>query len=355
MITISVCLIARNAADSIAACLASVQGIADELIVVDTGSTDETREIAAAYADQVSSFPWEEDFSAARNYAFSQATQAYILWLDASEYLAEEGRQQLLDMKEGLPADIDYVTMAPADPPGKRLARLVRRSCGFRWAGAACEALVVQGKAYGSEAAIARSKPPRPADRDLAIYLKRERAGALFALRDVYFFAAELQAHGYYRKAALYYKQLLQGEEGEEGEAEQRIKACLGMAECYDSLGQPAQRLEALLRSLAYGKPRPEASCALGFHHLAAKRYEEAIYWFRQALEQGAERAHASDEERAHATWIPHLQLCVCYDRLGQLETAYAHNEQALAFHPAHPSMLHNRRYYDQMLGHQRQ
>lgn len=179
-------------------------------------------------------------------------------------------------------------------------------------------------------------------------YLQQEREGAPFTAQEIYDFARELQEQGYYRKAVLYYKQYLQGEEGE---TESKISACLNMAECYGNVSQPVQRLESLLQSLAYGKPRPEASCAIGFHHLEAKRYEEAIYWFQEAIELGADRAHKNETERAHATWIPHLQLCLCYDRLGQTYTAFEHNEKALAFHPTHPSMLYNREYYVKMFG----
>ena len=71
MVTISVCMIVKNEADILARCLDSLSGLYEELIIVDTGSTDETKEIAAQYPDQIYDFVWCNDFAAARNFAWS--------------------------------------------------------------------------------------------------------------------------------------------------------------------------------------------------------------------------------------------------------------------------------------------
>ena len=78
MITISVCMIVKNEEAQLAACLDSLKPIADEIIVVDTGSSDSTKEIAARYTDRIYDFPWIDDFAAARNFAFSKAKMEYI-------------------------------------------------------------------------------------------------------------------------------------------------------------------------------------------------------------------------------------------------------------------------------------
>ncbi len=80
--TISLCMIVKNEEKVIGRCLDSVQDITDEIVIVDTGSTDCTKEIVSRYTDKVYDFQWIDDFSAARNFAFSQATKSYILWLD---------------------------------------------------------------------------------------------------------------------------------------------------------------------------------------------------------------------------------------------------------------------------------
>ena len=82
---ISVCLIVKNEEDVIERCLESVKGFADELIVVDTGSSDTTKEIVRKFSDKLYDFEWIDDFSAARNYAFSKAKCDYLFWLDADD------------------------------------------------------------------------------------------------------------------------------------------------------------------------------------------------------------------------------------------------------------------------------
>ena len=71
--TISVCMIVKNEELNLAGCLDCLKAIADEIIIVDTGSTDRTKEIAEQYTDKVYDFEWIDDFSAARNFAFSKA------------------------------------------------------------------------------------------------------------------------------------------------------------------------------------------------------------------------------------------------------------------------------------------
>lgn len=79
MTTISLCMIVRDEEEVLARCLDSAAGIADEIIIVDTGSVDRTMEIAREYTDQVYSFTWIDDFAAARNYAFSLASSEFCM------------------------------------------------------------------------------------------------------------------------------------------------------------------------------------------------------------------------------------------------------------------------------------
>lgn len=84
---ISVCVITRNEASNLEKCLAALKGTAMELVVVDTGSTDESLEIANRYADITGCFTWCDDFAAARNYAAKIATNDIILMIDSDEVL----------------------------------------------------------------------------------------------------------------------------------------------------------------------------------------------------------------------------------------------------------------------------
>ena len=97
MISISLCMIVKNEEAVLARCLDSVADLVDEVVIVDTGSTDRTREIAAKYTDRIFDFKWVHDFSAARNYAFSLASCEYIYSADADEVL-KAARDEILGM-----------------------------------------------------------------------------------------------------------------------------------------------------------------------------------------------------------------------------------------------------------------
>ena len=92
---LSVCMIVKNEERFLGQCLASVKDIADELIVIDTGSTDRTVEIAREHGAQVGHFEWCNDFAAARNASIAPATGDWILFLDADEELSPAEKQTL--------------------------------------------------------------------------------------------------------------------------------------------------------------------------------------------------------------------------------------------------------------------
>lgn len=86
MIAISLCMIVKDEEDNLKKCLQEIAGFMDEIIIVDTGSSDRTKEIALKYTNQVYDFQWVDDFSAARNYSISKANNEYILVLDSDEF-----------------------------------------------------------------------------------------------------------------------------------------------------------------------------------------------------------------------------------------------------------------------------
>jgi tetratricopeptide (TPR) repeat protein len=102
---LSVTVIARDEEATLPACLASAAGLADEVVVVDTGSADRTRDVAAAHGARVLDFPWRDDFAAARNEALRHATGDWVLWLDADDRLDDANRDKLRDLLAGLGDD----------------------------------------------------------------------------------------------------------------------------------------------------------------------------------------------------------------------------------------------------------
>lgn len=93
--TISLCTIVKNAQDTISEMLESIKGIVDEIIIVDTGSTDKTMDICRSYGARIYQTKWENDFSKLRNFSLTKATGNWILIIDADEVFV--GNRKVLD------------------------------------------------------------------------------------------------------------------------------------------------------------------------------------------------------------------------------------------------------------------
>jgi glycosyltransferase involved in cell wall biosynthesis len=92
---VSLTMIVRNEEKNLPRCLESVRGLFDEMVVVDTGSTDRTKDIAAGFGARVVDFAWVDDFAAARNVALEHATGDYAMWLDADDVVEPPERKKL--------------------------------------------------------------------------------------------------------------------------------------------------------------------------------------------------------------------------------------------------------------------
>lgn len=354
-IEISLCMIVKNEEEVLARCLSSVREAVDEIVIVDTGSTDRTKEIAESFNAAIYDFEWVDDFAAARNFAFSKATKDYILWLDADDYLKDLDRQKLDSLKISLSPEIDSVMMdyhLAFDSNGKPTSslkrnRLVKRSRQYRWIGAVHEYLEVYGNVIHSDIAVTHKKEKAYTDRNLQIYRRRTANGEKLSPRDLYYFANELKDHAYYEEATEQYEKFLSTRHGW---IEDVIAACMKMADCYGAMYERDLQFRSLFRSMEYAVPRAECCCRLGALFLSEERYAEAIYWYERATQLGEPPKSGGMVEHAAWTWLPYLQLCVCYDKLGQYEKAYDCNEKALGFHPSHPSILSNKSYLEKKL-----
>jgi glycosyltransferase involved in cell wall biosynthesis len=88
-------MIVKNEEANLPACLESGAGLVAEIIVIDTGSSDRTREVAASLGARVVNFPWQDSFSDARNESIRHATGEWVLWLDADDRIDAANRQKL--------------------------------------------------------------------------------------------------------------------------------------------------------------------------------------------------------------------------------------------------------------------
>lgn len=110
MATIGLAMIVKNAEKTLDVCLQSVDGLFDQIVIVDTGSSDSTKAIASKYTSEVYDFEWVYDFSAARNFSFSKLRTTHAFWLDSDDMLV--GREHFEEMVEkALNQDVEAVVL----------------------------------------------------------------------------------------------------------------------------------------------------------------------------------------------------------------------------------------------------
>ncbi|MBD5148709.1 MAG: glycosyltransferase family 2 protein [Oscillibacter sp.] len=355
MVTVSLCMIVKNEEDVLARCLESAADLVDEIIIVDTGSTDRTREIAKNFTDRIYHFDWIDDFAAARNYAFSLAEKDYCMWLDADDVILEADRAAFQELKKALDPAV-HVVMAKYntgfDENGNVTfsyfrERLIKNHTDMRWAGAVHEAIAPSGPViYGGFAVTHRKTRPSDPERNLRIYEKQLERGETLDPRQQFYYGRELYYHQRYEEAVQVLERFL--DEGR-GWVENNIDACCHCAYCYERMGQPEWALGPLLRSFAYDRPRAEICCELGRWFFQRENMSLAAYWYSLALTCTRDDSRGGFVSPDCYGYLPCIQLCVCYSRLGDLRRAERMNELAASFKPDAAPVLHNRAFFQSL------
>ncbi|RCX16902.1 tetratricopeptide repeat protein [Anaerobacterium chartisolvens] len=351
MITVSLCMIVKNEQDTIARCLESVKDIVDEIIIVDTGSTDKTKDIANAFTSKIYDFEWIDDFSAARNYSFSKAEMDYIMWLDADDVILEEDRIKFIKMKEILPQDVDIVVMqynTGFDHMGNVIMsfyreRIFKRIRNFKWNDCIHEYICLTGNITCVNICITHKKIHSEAGRNLRIFEKLISQGSELSVRNLFYYARELLYNGKTDDAIVYFNKFL---DTEQGWVENKINACDDLAKCYLMKNDRKNALKAMLRSFGYGIPRAEICCQLGYYYMHDNDYKTASFWFELATR--LEKPEYSLGFVLHDFWgyIPNIELCVCHFKLGNIKESLKYNNKAAEYKPDDPSVLYNKSFF---------
>jgi glycosyltransferase involved in cell wall biosynthesis len=351
LVSISLCMIVKNEEHAIGRCLDSVKDLVDEIIIVDTGSTDHTREIVSSFTDRIYDFEWIQDFAAARNFSFEKATQDYIFWLDADDHLLEKDRRAFRQLKESLDPQYDAVLMDYALTRDvldhaqnvTRRHRLVKRERRYKWIYAVHEHMVIRGNVLRTDIEITHEPFTEKKDkaRNLAILQKEIEQEGKLSRRHHFYLGIELMGVGRTREAEETFESFL---EGETENFEDHLLACGTLAHLYHTTGEKTKELQYLLKTFQYAHPRPDYCCRIGLWFEERKEYALAIFWYEMALLQRPNETFYGLMNKVCWTWGPHVQLAICYGKLGQLDKAYEHNERAMEYYPDDPTLLDNRR-----------
>lgn len=289
----SLCMIVKNESAVLRDCLDSLKDIMDEIIIVDTGSTDDTKKIAAEYTPYLYDYEWNEDFAAARNFAFSKATGDYIYSADADEVLDCENQDKLKALKRVLLPEVEIVQMIyvteQINHPTENFARdlrpkLFKRLREFTWIEPIHETVNVNPVIYDSDIEIQHRPQGSHSSRDFGVFEKIIAERGVLSDRLMGMYLRELYKAGTEEelKAAdsFFERKLIEKRaEGKELLCRQMIAVLLKIYRITDN---PVSMLKVALSEEAT-IPSAEMCMELGYFFMKKEDFEEAAKWFHRA------------------------------------------------------------------------
>ncbi len=319
MITISLCMIVKNEEAVLSRCLDSIVDLMDEIIIVDTGSTDRTKKIAAKYTDKIYDFAWNSDFSAARNFSFSKAAMDYIYVADADEVLDSSNHQKFSLLKRALLPEIEIVQMKYVTKnefntvlnfSDECRPKLFKRLREFVWIDPIHETVRTEPLVFNSDIEIMHLPQ--------GLHSKRDFMGFLFAYKRDGYLSGKL--HRMYARELLMTGDMQDFTDAlpiflhtiaDPGASEdmQKEAACV-LAHAYRIIGDDKEFFKYSLKDITLN-PCSEMCYELGEFYFQAKDYNEAVIWYYNA----AYETNPVLNIHTHGD-LPLERLAACYEKL---------------------------------------
>ena len=353
MKTLSLCMIVRDEEENLDNCLSSIKDCADEIIIVDTGSVDKTKQIASRYTDKVYDFEWVYDFSKARNFSFDKAKSEYIIWLDGDDIVLPNTVKKINEWKEkGEECDCIMCSyVASFDSNYKPIfhylrERIVKNKPSLRFVDPIHEVIIPSGKILTREdIEVFHSHKNKPyTDRNLTIYKRMLSEGRTLTPRQQFYYARELYYNNKISEALHQFSVFLSGGKGW---VENNIEACLNLSRCYQLQGELDNGLTSLFGSFIYDIPRGEILYEIGKIFEKKNMLNQAIFWFKQALKAKPNVEGGGFVNLDCYTFLPAIELCVCYYKLGKKHLARHYHQLSKKYKPEYPSVMYNEKFFN--------
>ncbi|MBQ3513552.1 MAG: glycosyltransferase family 2 protein [Lachnospiraceae bacterium] len=329
MATISLCMIVKNEEKVLERCLECLKDIVDEMIIVDTGSTDATKEIAGKYTDKIYDFPWIDDFSAARNFSFSKASMDYIYVADADEIIDEENRTRFKLLKQALLPEIEIVQMKYCNQLEfgsvynfdiEYRGKLYKRLRTFQWIDPIHETIKTEPVIFDSDIEIIHKPLQSHGKRDFAIFTKILNRGERLSKKLLDMYAKELFISGTpedFFQAEEFFKSSLKEERSLE---EYKVADCVLAKICF--LRKDWEGFfTACLKEVA-DNPPAEICTLIGEYYRLKENFEEALMWYFNAIHE--QECILSIQ---YSKKIPTEGMIECYEKLGMDSQAEEYKE----------------------------
>lgn len=332
MATISLCMIVKNEEAVLTRCLDSIADLMDEIIIVDTGSTDRTKELAAKYTHKIYDFKWTSDFSAARNFSFSKATMEYIYTADADEILDDVNRERFLRLKSALLPELEivqmkYVTETEFDTvlnaQKEYRPKLFKRLRTFTWIDPIHETVRLNPVIFDSDIEILHRPQSLHSKRDFSIFIKAFEHDGQFSPKIRTMYAKELLKTGDkkdFMDAKPIFRMILENELSDDA----RKEASCVLARVYRLEDNKNEFFKLTMKDMLT-TPCAEICYELGTYFAAQRDYEEAVLWYYNAAYETESilDVHTSGD-------LPLLGLTECYEMLLADEKAKVPSNTAL-------------------------
>ncbi|MCI8930728.1 MAG: glycosyltransferase family 2 protein [Lachnospiraceae bacterium] len=335
MITISLCMIVKNEEKNLKRCLSCVADLMDEIIIVDTGSVDKTKEIALGYTDKVYDFKWIGDFAAARNFAFSKATGDYIYSADADEILDETNRERFRILKENMYPEIEIVQMYYTNQLKFRTIynydkeyrpKLFKRVRNFTWIDPVHETVRTKPVVFDSDVEIIHEQETNHAKRDLEALCQAGREGRL-SERLFEMYARELYFAGD-REDFENGVEVFEAACKDDDSDSDKLKIALAiMVKAARVLSDERKFFKYTVKAIAF-ECVSEICLELGNYYMEQEDYEEAALWYYNA----AYETESIIDARSRGD-IPLNKMAECCRKLGHEEKAEYYEKSAKDWH----------------------
>ncbi len=171
-----------------------------------------------------------------------------------------------------------------------------------------------------------------------------EKDGETFSARDRFYYGRELFYHKEYGEAVDNFLKFLSLPEGF---VENQVEACRLAAKCCYEMKKDGTALEFLYRGLTYRQPSSELCCDIGQHFFARRRWEQAEFWYRNALQVPERMKEGAFTEKDCYGYIPCVQLSVCWYWMGDLKKALKYHRLAGKYKPYGAAFLRNQQYFE--------
>jgi len=333
MISISVCMIVKNEEQVLGRCLESLKEIADEIVIVDTGSEDRTKEIAGTYTDKIYDFKWEDDFAKARNFSFSKATKEYIYVADADEVIDKENQEKFMLLKQAMLPEIDIVQMMYCNQleygttynfDEEYRPKLYKRVRTFFWQDPIHESVLLEPVIFDSEVRIEHRPLCGHGKRDFQIFQKLIQKGEILSDKLHTMYAKELLIAGKEKDvidAVPFFETTLADTERKHDVV---LEAIALLARGYRLKEDWYHLFKVCLKGVA-DSPSSEVCYEIGEYFFGKEDWEEAALWFYNAAFETK-----SILSRKHEKEYPIQKMKLCYEKMGRTEEALRYEKMLM-------------------------